>query len=71
MLEWFDLLYDTRNCKQRNMYSLRHHYATMALTSNRMTVSTLAKHLGTSVAMIEPHYGHVELRRMAHEIAGG
>jgi hypothetical protein len=34
-------------------------------------VYTLAKHLGTSVAMIEQHYGHVELRRMAHEIAGG
>jgi hypothetical protein len=36
-----------------------------------MTVYTLAKHLGTSVAMIEQQYGHVELRRMAHEIAGG
>jgi len=43
----------------------------MALTYNRMTVYTLARHLGTSVAMIEQHYGHVELRKMAHEIAGG
>jgi len=40
------------------MYSLRHYYATMALTYNRMTVYTLAGHLGTSVAMIEQHYGN-------------
>ena len=71
LLGKLNLLYDTRNGKQRTMYSLRHYYATMALTYNRMTVYTLAKHLGTSVAMIEQHYGHVELRKMAHEIAGG
>ena len=71
LLESLDLLYDTRNGKQRTMYSLRHYYATMALTYNRMTVYNLGKHLGTSVAMIEQHYGHVELRRLAHEIAGG
>lgn len=71
LLEGLDLLYDTRNGKQRTMYSLRHYYATMALTYNRMTVYNLARHLGTSVAMIEQHYGHVELRRLAHEIAGG
>lgn len=71
LLESLDLLYDTRNGKQRTMYSLRHYYATMALTYNRMTVYNLARHLGTSVAMIEQHYGHVELRRLAHEIAGG
>jgi integrase len=53
------------------MYSLRHYYATMALTYNGLTVYNLARHLGTSVAMIEQHYGHVELRRLAHEIAGG
>ncbi len=71
LLASLDLLYDTRNGKQRTMYSLRHYYATMALTYNRMTVYNLARHLGTSVAMIEQHYGHVELRRLAHEIAGG
>ena len=71
LLKKIDLLHDTRNGKQRTMYSLRHYYATMALTYKRMTVYTLAKHLGTSVAMIEQHYGHVELRKIAHEIAGG
>jgi hypothetical protein len=43
----------------------------MALTYNRMTVYTLARHLSTSVAMIEQHNGHVELRRIAHEIESG
>ena len=71
MPERLDLVHDTRNGKQRTMYSLRQYYATMALTYNRMNFYTLAKHLGTSVAMIEQEYGHVELRRMAHEIAGG
>ena len=71
LLERLKLLNDPRNGKPRTMYSLRHYYATMALTYNRLTVYTLAKHLGTSVAMIEQHYGHVELRRIAHEIAGG
>jgi hypothetical protein len=43
----------------------------MALTCNRMTVYKFARHLGTSIAMIEQHHGHVELRKIAHEIAGG
>ncbi len=55
LLERLDLLYDTRNGKQRTMYSLRHYYAIMALAYNRMTVYTLARHLGTSVAMTEQH----------------
>ena len=49
---------------------LRHFYATMALTYDRMSVYTLAQHLSTSVKMIEDHYGHVLLRKKAHEIAG-
>ncbi len=71
LLERLDLLYDTRNGKPRTIYSLRHYYATMALTCNRMTVYKFARHLGTSIAMIEQHHGHVELRKIAHEIAGG
>ncbi len=71
LLGRLNLLHDTRIGKQRAMYSLCHYYTNMAQTYNRMTVCTLARHLGTSVAMIEQHYGHVELRRMAHEIAGG
>jgi hypothetical protein len=42
----------------------------MALTHNTMSVYTLVQHMGTSVKMIEAHYGHVLLRKKAHEIAG-
>jgi hypothetical protein len=42
----------------------------MALTYERMSIYTLAKHMGTSVKMIEQHYGHVLLRKKAHQIAG-
>jgi len=70
MLGECELLYDTRTNNPRSLYSLRHYYATMALTYDRMTVYTLAKHMGTSVKMIEDHYGHVLLRKKASEIAG-
>lgn len=69
-LERYDLLHDTKTGKERTLYSLRHYYATMALTYERMSVYTLSKHMGTSVKMIEQHYGHVQLRKKAHEIAG-
>jgi hypothetical protein len=36
-----------------------------------MSIYTLAKHMGTSVKIIEQHYGHVLLRKKAHQIAGG
>jgi len=65
------LQYDPLTGKERTLYSLRHYYATMALTYDRMTVYTLSKHLGTSVKMIEDHYGHVQLRKNALAIAGG
>jgi hypothetical protein len=71
LLTNLNLLHDAKTGRERTMYSLRHYYATMALTYNRLTVYTLAKHMGTSVTMIEQHYGHVLLRKLAHEIAGG
>lgn len=66
----YEMLQDKSTGKERTLYSLRHFYATMALTFDRMSVYTLAKHMGTSVKMIEDHYGHVLLRKKAHEIAG-
>ncbi len=62
---------DPRTGKPRTLYSLRHYYATMALTYDRMSIYTLSKVMHTSVKMIEEHYGHVLLRRKAHAIAGG
>jgi integrase len=70
LLERYDLLHDTKMGKERTLYSLRHYYATMALTYERMSIYTLAKHMGTSVKMIEDHYAHVLLRKKAHQIAG-
>jgi integrase len=69
-LERYDLLHDTKMGKERTLYSLRHYYATMALTYERMSIYTLAKNMGTSVLMIEQHYGHLELTRVVHENAG-
>ena len=43
----------------------------VTLTYDRMSVYVLAQHMGTSVKMIESHYGHVMLRKKASEIAGG
>lgn len=65
-----ELLVDPRTKTPRTLYSLRHTYATLALTHNRVSVYNLAQHMGTSVGMIEQYYGHVQLRNLAHEIAG-
>jgi integrase len=69
-LEGAELPIDKSTGKHRTLYSLRHLYAVFALTYNRMSVYTLAKHMGTSVAMIEQHYGQVLLRDNAAQIAG-
>jgi len=53
------LLHD-RYSEKRAPYSLRHTYATFALIYGRVSVYTLAVNMGTSVAMIEKHYGHVK-----------
>jgi integrase len=68
-LERVELLLDKSTGKPRTLYSLRHMYATFALTFDRMSVYTLARHMGTSVAMIEAHYGQLLLRDKAAEIA--
>ena len=70
VLEALTLQIDPRTDKERTLYSLRHYYATMALTYDTMSIYTLCKQMGTSVKMIETHYGHVLLRKKAHEIAG-
>ena len=60
-----------RDIKQRrSLYSLRHTYAHLALLKERMDVYTLAKQMGTSVKMIEQHYGHLQPSQKADVIAG-
>ena len=55
---------------KRTLYSLRHTYAHFALMKDRMSVYTLAEQMGTSVKMIEQHYGHITPALKAQEIAG-
>jgi integrase len=51
----------------RSLYSLRHTYATFRL-QNGVQVYTLAKNMGTSVAMIEQYYGHTTNLTSAAEL---
>lgn len=55
---------------KRSLYSLRHTYAHEVLMKERMDVYTLAKQMGTSVKMIEQHYGHLNPALKADVIAG-
>jgi integrase len=44
--------------KTRTLYSLRHTYATFALTDG-VDIHTLARQMGTSVSMLEKHYSKI------------
>lgn len=69
VLQSSSLLKDKRTDTERSLYSLRHVYATMTLTNTNISTYLLAKHMGTSQQMIERHYGHVDMRKKAGEIA--
>jgi len=56
----------TRRCA----YSLRHTYATFRLMEG-IDVYFLAKQMGTSVKMIEEHYGHITPSKSAERILDG
>jgi integrase len=55
---------------QRSTYCFRHTYATFRLTEG-VDVYFLAKQMGTSVKMIEDHYGHVTPVKNADRILQG
>lgn len=46
--------------RRRVLYSLRHTYATFALEHDKVPIHTLSRQMGTSVAMIEKHYSHLD-----------
>ncbi len=52
---------------ERDAYSFRHYYATQRLLAG-ISVYTLAENMGTSVAMIEKHYGHLKPELAADEL---
>jgi integrase len=56
---------------QRSPYSLRHTYATFRLIYGNVDVYELAINMGTSVEMIERHYGHVKAEDNADRLTQG
>jgi integrase len=55
----------------RTLYSWRHFYATVELTRKRpISVALLAKQMGTSVKMIEQHYGHLDVVKEGDALSG-
>jgi integrase len=55
---------------RRSTYCFRHTYATFRL-SEGVDVYFLAKQMGTSVKMIEDHYGHINPVKNAERILQG
>jgi integrase len=56
--------------EKRTIYSLRHTYATFRLQEG-VHQFVLAKNMGTSVAMLEKHYGHTSNIASAAELTKG
>ncbi len=67
MLIDFDMLNDSMG-EPRTPYSIRHTYATLRLEAG-VPIHLLAKQMGTSVAMIEKHYGHIQIRDQVDKLA--
>lgn len=65
-----NLLEDPRTGQNRVFYSLRHTYATFALTHDQVPIHTLAKQMGTSVLMIEKHYSHLKVIQAINQLRG-
>ena len=53
----------------RTLYSLRHTYAMLALLEGGADIYTLAKQMGTSVAMLEQHYSKLTATLAASKLA--
>jgi integrase len=64
------LLIDPKTNQKRVFYSLRHTYATLSLTHDKVPIHTLAKQMGTSVLMIERHYSHLQVIQAIEQLRG-
>jgi len=40
------------------------------LTKGNVTAYQLAEHMGTSIGMLQTHYGHLDLLKLADKFAG-
>lgn len=70
LLEAAELLKDRRTDKDRTLYCLRHYFATLRIEIGKISTKQLAEYMGTSEAMIEKHYGHLNLQRIADKFVG-
>lgn len=68
-LEELGLLNDAAG-NRRTLYSLRHTYATLQLSLSNVQIHPLSKQMGTSIAMLEKHYSHLEPMMIADVFAG-
>lgn len=61
--DWDDLMRNARRAaklpEKTVLYSLRHSFITEAISSGKISVSDVAQLTGTSIAMIDKHYGHL------------
>lgn len=69
LLKAADLEYDNEG-RKRTIYSFRHTYATFRLNMGGVSVYDLAMNMGTSVEMIERHYGHLKPQQVADRLTG-
>jgi integrase len=67
-LDEHNLLIDPATGQKRVFYSLRHTYATMALTHDVVPLETLRVQMGTSIAMIAKHYSHLKVRNTLDQL---
>jgi len=63
------LLYTVKG-KKRQLYSLRHTYATLMLVHDAVSPHTLAKQMGTSIGMLEKHYSHLDSVKAVEQLRG-
>jgi len=56
--------------QNRVLYSLRHTYATLLLEHDKIDIHLLATQMGTSVAMIEKHYSHANIKNAMEKMRG-
>jgi len=65
-----DLLHNSAG-EKRSLYSLRHTYATFQLLRSKSpNLHAIARNMGTSIAMLERHYSHLQVFHKAAELAG-
>jgi integrase len=67
-LEEHNLLTDPRTEQKRVFYSLRHTYATTAITYDLIPFAALTLQMGTSVQMIQKHYNHLKIRDIVEQL---